>query len=151
MTGGITAEAETSVEQVDLAGVSKGPPLPWKFSHHCFVYMGWSDTWFNFRVMLIGGKHYPDRTCIGADKSNPRPFWSPTSGPKLWQNGGRMAHSCVHIKHNNGSNYVIAAGGYSDYEEILSTSEILNTDDCDLDDCSSDWYPGEDFFCRTLV
>ena len=127
---------EMSVEVVNLTTARPGPPLPWKFSQHCVAKMG---SRYKDHVIMIGGSNHPNRTLIGANSA-----WSWTHGPNLWQNGGRRAHSCTHIKHNNGSNYVIVAGGHS-FQDIHSTSEILNTDDCDLYDCFRGWYPGKDF------
>ena len=138
MTGGLGVEK--SVEVVNLTTARPGPPLPWKFSHHCIAKMG---SRYKDHVIMIGGRKHPNRTLIGAGSA-----WSLTHGPNLWQNGGRTSHSCTHIKHNNGSHYVIVAGGYSNVSQ--STSEILNTDLCNEHACpTSSWYPGEDF-CRTL-
>ena len=137
VTGGETEEISTEV--VNLATTRQGHELPWKFSYHCIAKMDNSDY---TKVIIIGGKNYPERTAIGATRPNGGPYW--VAGPNLWQNGGRVAHSCAHIKHNNGSNYVIVAGGHS-FQDIHSTSEILNTDDCDLYDCFRGWYPGKDF------
>ena len=126
---------ETSVEVVNLTTARPGPPLPWKFSQHCVAKMG---SRYKDHVIMIGGSNHPNRTLIGANSA-----WSWTHGPNLWQNGGRKGHSCTHIKHNNGSSYVIVAGGYSNVSQ--STSEILNTDLCNEHACPSSWYPGEDF------
>ena len=133
MTGGITVEM--SVEVVNLTTARPGPPLPWKFSYHCIAKMG---SKYKDHVIMIGGHDFPNWTLIGANSA-----WSWTHGPNLWQNGGRKGHSCTHIKHNNGSSYVIVAGGYSNVSQ--STSEILNTDLCNEHSCPSSWYPGEDF------
>ena len=131
---------EMSVEVVNLTAARPGPPLPWKFSYHCIAKMG---SKYKDHVIMIGGHDHPNRTLIGAGSA-----WSWTHGPTLRQNGGRKSHSCTHIKHNNGSHYVIVAGGYSNVSQ--STSEILNTDLCNEHACpTSSWYPGEDF-CRTL-
>ena len=48
-----------------------------------------------------------------------------TKGPDLAESG-RYLHACAHIRHNNGSNFVIATGGANGYG--LDTSEILNAD-----------------------
>ena len=40
-------------------------------------------------------------------------------------NKGRIQHSCAHIKHKNGSNYVIVVGGYDSKNDYLKTSDIL--------------------------
>ena len=138
---------EMSVEVVNLTAARPGPPLPWKFSYHCIAKMG---SKYKDHVIMIGGHKHPNLTLIGATKSNSGDFWAKPSwlGPKLLQDGGRRSHSCTHIKHNNGSHYVIVAGGYSNVSQ--STSEILNTDLCNEHACpTSSWYPGEDF-CRTL-
>ena len=141
MTGGIAVEK--SVEVVNLTTARPGPPLPWEFSYHCIAKMG---SKYKDYVIMIGGHKHPNRTLIGATKSNSGDFWAKPSwlGPKL-QDGGRWSHSCTHIKHNNGSNYVIVAGDHWNSLESHSTSEILNTDGCNEYTCSSGWYPGEDF------
>ena len=133
---------EMSVEVVNLTTARPGPPLPWEFSQHCIAKMG---SKYKDYVIMIGGHKHPNRTLIGATKSNSGDFWAIPNwlGPKLRQDGGRKGHSCTHIKHNNGSNYVIVAGGYSNVSQ--STSEILNTDLCNEHACPSSWYPGEDF------
>ena len=131
MTGGLTAE--TSSEFVNLVRSKPATDkLPWKFSYHCIAMMNSNEN----EVIMIGGKDFPERTLI-VNWNGIEPIF--TQGPYLWQNGGRAAHSCAQIKHNNGSKYVIAAGGYN--EESHYTSEILN-----VDDLTSGWYPGKDFW-----
>ena len=49
---------------------------------------------------------------------------------------GRQDHACAHIRHINGSNYVIAAGGKSG-GTYTDTSEIL-----DADNVSNGWFSG---------
>ena len=127
MTGG--EEAETSTEWVNLIAATPGPDLPWRFSYHCIAKMSSGDD----KVIMIGGLDDPKKTSIFDVKTN-----SFTTGPELWQNCGRLMHACAHIRHKNGSNYVIAASGYT--IESHFTSEILNADDL-----SSGWSPGEDF------
>ena len=39
---------------------------------------------------------------------------------------GRIQHSCAHIRHKNGSDYVIVVGGYNSYNDLLKTSDILS-------------------------
>ena len=130
MTGGLTAE--TSSEFINLVRSRPATDeLPWKFSYHCIAMMNSNEN----KVIMIGGKDFPERT-LTVNWSNEDIF---AQGPDLWQNGGRAAHSCAQIKHNNGSKYVIAAGGYN--EESHYTSEILN-----VDDLTSGWYPGKDFW-----
>ena len=65
-----------------------------------------------------------------------------TSGPYLKENG-RLAHSCAHIRHSNGSNFIIAVGGqyydngyhYTDTTEILDADEASKPNGC--------WNPGK--------
>ena len=62
-----------------------------------------------------------------------------TSGPDL-AGSGRWSHACAHIRHKNGSNYVIAVGGFIGGESTeLDTSEIYNADDS-----SNVWSPGNE-------
>ena len=135
----VDSPSEHTSESIDFNGGYQVQQLQWDFSKHCVTKF---NTTYN---IIIGGVKFPQKTLLVHSKT-----FEMIPGEVL-TGSGRHSLTCAHIRHNNGSNYVIAAGGYSDYEEILSTSEILNTDDCNLDDCSSDWYPGEDFFCRTLV
>ena len=44
---------------------------------------------------------------------------------------GRYQHSCGHIRHSNGTKYVITVGGYDSYDDIVDSSDILTVDDND--------------------
>ena len=80
---------------------------------------------------MIGGEDHPQQTLIVNVKTSDM-----SRGPDLRQNGGRLAHSCAQIRHNNGSIYVIAVGGW--HAESSHTSEILN-----VDDETPGWSPGD--------
>ena len=119
-----------TTELVDLNGATSGPDLPWEFRYHCVAKMNTSHS------ILVGG-YYSTRTVIVTLEN-----FQMTKGPDLGGNG-RQYHSCAHIRHNNGSNYVIAAGGryYEDNENhYLDTSEILNADEV----FSNGWSPGKE-------
>ena len=106
-------------EEVALNGITIGIDLPWEFKEHCVAKMNTSHH------IMIGGNKYPKSTLIV--NSN----YEMTSGPDL-AGDGRYQHACAHIKHKNGSNYVIAVGGYLMNVPIspiaLRTSEILDVD-----------------------
>ena len=61
-----------------------------------------------------------------------------TIGPNM-TGSGRYLHACAHFRHNNGSNYVIAAGGRDSSSATLTTSEILNADNAE----NAPWSPGK--------
>ena len=108
-------------EEVALSGITIGIDLPWEFKEHCVAKMNTSHH------IMIGGNKYPKSTLI----VNSNIFNIYTSGPDL-AGDGRYQHACAHIKHKNGSNYVIAVGGYlinePDNNVALQTTEILDVD-----------------------
>ena len=118
-----------TTELIDLNdGATLGPDLPWEFRYHCVAKMNTSHS------IIVGGYH-PTRTLI----VNLVTFQM-TKGPDLTGNG-RGYHACAYISHNNGSNFVIAAGGryYEDNgNHYLDTSEILNVDKV----TSNGWFSG---------
>ena len=114
-------------EYMDLSGNKDGMLyLPWEFKEHCIAKMNPSRA----QHIIIGGNKYPKSTVIVASNNEM------TSGPDLAGNG-RYQHACVHIKHFNGSNYVIAAGGHDN--AALQTSEILDVNNLDK---SNSWSSG---------
>ena len=125
------SDAPKTTELLDLNGGSKyGKPLPWKFYEHCAAKM------IGQYVIIVGGFFHPTSTLI-VDTWN---FESMFEGPQL-AGVGRTGHTCTHIKHNNGSNYVIVAGGYTLHGLFLDTSEILIINDDDVS--SSRWITGK--------
>ena len=136
MTGGATTHRDTSkrtTEWVNLITSTPGPDLPWEFSFHCIAKMN------SHQVIMIGGKDHPERTLIVNVETSEM-----SRGPDLWQHGGRVAHSCAHIRHNNGSHYVIAASGYS--VESHYTSEIINADNA-----TPSWSPGDNLYVENRI
>ena len=129
--GGTHPSSLKNTEILDLDGTSKyGPSLPWKFYGHCAVMM--SATY----VILVGGTFRPKSTLI-VDVFN---FEAKFEGPKLL-GGGRSGAACAHIVHNNGSNYVIVAGGdRHTTSEPLDTTEILIVNEYDIS--QSKWITG---------
>ena len=131
ITGGFgdpNSGATRTSEIVDGSIVTRGPDLPWEFRYHCVAKMNTSHS------IIVGG-YYPTRTLI----VNLVTF-EMTKGPDLTGNG-RGYHSCAYISHNNGSNFVIAAGGryYEDNgNHYLDTSEILDVDKVS----SNGWFSG---------
>ena len=115
-------------EEVALSGITIGIDLPWEFKEHCVAKMNTSHH------IMIGGNKYPKSTLI----VNSNIFNIYTSGPDL-AGDGRYQHACAHIKHKNGSNYVIAAGGHDSSSATLTTSEILNADNAE----NAPWSPGK--------
>ena len=124
VTGGYSAAYNTT-ELVDLDGAVSGKKLPWNFSRHCIIMMNKSHS------ILVGGAGNPKQSLI----VNLDTF-EMTTGPNL-TGRGRTDHACAHIRHYNGSNYVIAAGGGPD-TDTLTTSEVLN-----VDNALNLWSPGK--------
>ena len=139
VTGGGKDNARKTTEWVDSNGATPGPSLPWSFHLHCVAKMNTTH------YILIGGQDNPKQTLITAfdpafdltrSENNNKILW--TIGPELRGNG-RSSHACAHIRHRNGSNYVIAVGGQNIKDKItLDTTEILNADDP-----SNGWTEGE--------
>ena len=55
-----------------------------------------------------------------------RNFWASFITGTPLPDKGRIQHSCAHIRHKNGSDYVIVVGGYNSYNDFLKTSDILS-------------------------
>ena len=110
-------------------GATLGPNLPWELGTHCVTKMNTSH------YIIIGGylNDYPKRTIMVNFNT-----LEMTRGPDL-AGSGRTWHVCAHIRHNNGTNYVIAAGGQhsNNAKHKLDDSEIFN-----VDNPSNVWYPG---------
>ena len=103
-----------------MDGAAPGIDLPWEFRYHCITMLNQSHS------IMVGGFYKPTQSLIvNLDTFNV------TKGPDL-AGSGRYAHACAHIRHNNGSNFVIATGGAGTDD----TSEILNTDN------ALQWSPG---------
>ena len=115
-----------TTELVDLDGAVSGLDLPWEFGSHCITMLNMSH------FIMVGG--IPNNNLNRSLIVNSDTF-EMTRGPDL-AGSGRYSHVCAHIRHNNGSNYVIAAGGMS-AGQYTDTSEIL-----DVDNVSNGWYPG---------
>ena len=127
MAGGIgtSFQSDSSSELVVPNGATRvNEDLSGHFWEHCVTKFNAS---FN---IIIGGANSPKKTFLVHYKT-----FKMTKGEDL-TGSGRKAHACAHIRHNNGSNYVIAAGG-SSAGEYTDTSEIL-----DVDNASNGWYPG---------
>ena len=112
-----------TTEIINLNGATKyGPPLPWEFYEHCVAMM------VAQYVIIVGGFFHPTSTLI-VDTFN---FEAMFEGPQL-AGEGRTGHACEHIKHSNGSNYVIVVGGYEQLldgsNNYLMNSLILNVND----------------------
>ena len=120
---------------MDLNEAIPGPDLPWNFNLHCVAKMNTTH------YILIGGEDNPKHTLIVSFPDLTRNKMFMTIGPELRGNG-RYGHACAHIRHRNGSNYVIAVGGVTGgkkpSEGLLDTMEILNGDDV-----SNGWSEGE--------
>ena len=125
--------SEITSELVDSDQAMPGPALPWKFSSHCVTKMNTTHS------VIMGGKDYPKQSLIVQTPILPQVDFDFTTGPNLIGDG-RYDHACAHIMHNNGSNYVIAAGGFDDNVNFLDTSEILKK----ADDGSIEWSLGKE-------
>ena len=131
MTGGFgenDPDSETTSELVDKNGVLPGPRLPWGFTNHCVTKIT------EFHAIMIGGTDKPRSTLFLKTLYED---WLLVSevGPDLNGNG-RTNHACAQIRHDNGSSYVIAAGGLIN-AVVLDTSEILEMT------VPLKWRPGE--------
>ena len=127
MAGGIgtSDQSESSSVLVNFNGSSAVvPDLPGHFWEHCVTKFNASHH------IIIGGAKSPKLTFLVNTKT-----FELTHGAILI-GSGRQDHACAHIRHNNGSIYVIAAGG-SSAGEYTDTSEIL-----DADNESNGWSPG---------
>ena len=127
-----STNSTTTSELVNIDGARPGPALQWKFSYHCVTKMNTTHS------IIIGGKDYPKQSLIVHTPILPQLDFYYTVGPNLIGDG-RYSHACAHIRHKNGSNYVIAAGGYDDHGNILDSSEVLKK----ADDDSTDWSQGK--------
>ena len=119
MTGGYNLNSdpiEKTTEIVDEDGSYLGPRLPWAFTNHCITKIDESY------AIMIGGSDKPRSTLIVKTRYE---GWLDFSdiGPDLIGDG-RTHHVCASIRHDNGSTYVIAAGGFIN-GVVLDTSEIL--------------------------
>ena len=121
-------QSDHTSEHVDSNGASLVVPhLPLDFWEHCV-------TKFNATYnIIVGGAKTPKRTML----VNSKTFQS-TIGEDL-TGSGRQNHTCSHIRHNNGSNYVIAAGGFDVHDQVIDTSEILKR----VGDASIEWSLGK--------
>ena len=117
MTGGSEYEplgdSMSTTELVDMNGTTSGPDLPADLTDHCIAKMNTSHS------IIIGGLFEPVKTFVIHSDT-----FEMTKGPDLTC-AGRYDLGCAHIRHKNGSNYVIAAGGNYGHNG-LDTSEILN-------------------------
>ena len=123
--------SETS-EFIDEKGATSGPDLQWKFYSHCATMMN------STHGILTGGDDgYPRRTLM-VNLDN----FEMTRGPDL-KEYGRLTHSCAHIRHSNGSNFIIAVGGqyYNDGYHYSDTTEILDADEASKP--NGCWNPGK--------
>ena len=132
------ADVIKTTEIIDMKGDGKskyGPPLPWAFYEHCAVKM------HGQYVIVIGGIFKPTSTLF-IDTWNVKNMFE---GPPL-PGVGRTGHACEHIKHRNGSNYVIVtggcpAGGCGVQIPPFDTTEILIVNDYEIS--SSRWVTGK--------
>ena len=136
-------DSRKTTEIIDRTGAMPGPDLPCAFSHHCVTQIN------EISAIILGG-------ISGIQPETTRTLWlelhsdtfSPiTEGPSMIGNG-RINHACTTIRADNGSIYVIAAGGFKavtldglDGKEnpVLETSEILHIDN----DLSGSFSPGK--------
>ena len=128
-------DSRKTTEIIDRTGAMPGPDLPCAFSHHCVAQIN------EISAIILGG-------ISGIQPETTRTLWlelhsdtfSPiTEGPSMIGNG-RINHACTTIRADDGSNYVIAAGGLDgkDFNHLLETSEILHIDN----DLSGSFSPG---------
>ena len=115
----------TTTELVDLKKetIYGHTDLPWEFTEHCVAKMNTSH------FIMTGGRKHPMRTLIAQSHGNSELGLTLTRGPNLPY--PRYQHACAHIRHKNGSNYVIVAGGHfaTGYEENADDStDILDVD-----------------------
>ena len=115
----------TTTELVDLKKetIYGHTDLPWEFTEHCVAKMNTSH------FIMTGGRKYPMRTLIAQSHGNSELGLTLTRGPNLPY--PRYQHTCTHIRHKNGSNYVIVAGGHfatGDEEHADDTTDILDVD-----------------------
>ena len=136
-------DSSKTTEIIDRNGAMPGPDLPCAFSHHCVTQIN------EISAIILGG-------ISGIQPEATRTLWlelyydhfsKTTEGPSMIGNG-RINHACTTIRADNGSIYVIAAGGFKavtldglDGEEnpVLETSEILRIDN----DLSGSFSPGK--------
>ena len=136
MTGGYSlnepdSDSETTTEIVDKNGAFPGPKLPWRFVNHCVAKIS------EFHALMIGGSYNP-RSTLFLKILYEGWFDVSQQGPDL-DGDGRSNHACAHIRHDNGTSYIIAAGGLINNSDsaILDTSEILEMT------VPFKWRPGE--------
>ena len=122
-----SSNSATTSELVNIDGAKPGPILQWQLSHHCVAKMNTTH------AIIMGGKSYPKRSLIVRTPI----LLDFTEGPNLIGHG-RYNHACAHIRHNNGSNYVIVVGGYDVDGNIRDSSEILDVDNMS----NGGWSPG---------
>ena len=120
----VDSPSEHTSESVDFNGGYQVQQLQWDFSKHCVTKF---NTTYN---IIIGGVKFPQKTLLVHSKT-----LEMIPGEVLTGNG-RHSLACAHIRHNNGSNYVIAAGGMSE-GTFTDTSEIL-----DVENTLNGWHPG---------
>ena len=121
-------DSKTTTELIDQFASISGPDLPWGFSRHCATKIT------EFTAIIIGGSEKPQGTLWLT--YFPNHYNNTEEGPNLIGDG-RINHACAHIRANNGSDYVIAAGGLSN-GVVLNTSEILL-----VSAVSNSWRPGK--------
>ena len=90
---------------------------------HCIAKMNTSHN------IILGGNIAATKTYIVNSKVGVN--WEWHDGPDL-PGDGRFQHACAHIKHKNGSNYVIAVGGHlnddPNHPMALRTTDILDVE-----------------------
>ena len=91
--------------------VTRGPDLPWEFYRHCATQIN------STHGILIGGPGNMKGSLI-VDLNN----FEMTLGPDL-TGDGRREHVCTKFSHQNGTNYVVVAGG-NDKEAVLYFKSI---------------------------
>ena len=114
ITGGFgdpNSGATRTSEIVDGSIVTRGPDLPWEFYRHCATQIN------STHGILIGGPGNMKGSLI-VDLNN----FEMTLGPDL-TGDGRREHVCTKFSHQNGTNYVVVAGG-NDKEAVLYFKSI---------------------------
>ena len=136
--------APVTTEMINFSdGATLSKNLPWRITRHCVTFINAK------KAIIMGGTKsnhdsqggYPKRSLIitfgGGDTITME------RGPDLIGKG-RFSHACASIRKDDGSIYVIAAGGspgdVQPGQAHLATSEgLLNTVDDD-----EDWFPGDE-------
>ena len=115
-----------------LNGITNGVDLPLEMKEHCITKL--NDT----HNIILGGK-FLSATKTYIFNSN----FEVTDGPSL-PGDGRYQHACAHIRHKNGSMYVIVVGGHLNDDPknptALRTSDIL---DVNNKNTPMNWFTGK--------